>query len=135
MTAAETALLRIREEMHERKVTQRDLAEAFDCSQGRIAKILNGGVNLRVSDVELLAKVVKLDLVEVMRDRGAEFVADLTPTELKMLTAYRRKHHLQNAIQVILGIAQPHEAKSDTPVSKRRKVGRPLNSERLKRRA
>lgn len=132
MTAAQTALLRIREEMHERKITQRDLAEAFDCSQGRIAKILNGGVNLRVSDLELLAKIVKLDLVEVVRNRGVDFVAELAPTELAMLTAYRRKTHLQNAIQVILGIAKPSDAKSDTVVSKRRKVGRPLNSERLK---
>jgi transcriptional regulator with XRE-family HTH domain len=45
MTLAERAVLRIREEMTERHVSQRDLADRLKCSQGRIAKILNGGAS------------------------------------------------------------------------------------------
>lgn len=136
MKPSERALLRIREEMQERKISQRDLAEAMDCSQGRIAKILGGGVNLRFDDLATLAAAVGVRLTEAVRDRGAEFFAEMTPTEVRMFHAYQRKSvAFQEAIQLMLGLppTTPVSTKQDTPVPKRRKPGRPQHSDRDKR--
>lgn len=73
MNAAERALVRIRQEMIERHITQNDLAEALQCSQGRIAKMLKGRTELRVTDLDRLAKRVGITLSEAVRDRGLEF--------------------------------------------------------------
>lgn len=135
MKPSEHALLRIREEMQERRISQRDLAEKMDCSQGRIAKILSGGVNLRFDDLATLAEAVGIRLTEAVRDRGMEFYAEMTPGEMRMFTVYqRRPPAVQDAIQTLLGVP-PLSPKTNTDVPKRRKPGRPLNSEVTKKRA
>lgn len=131
MTASKRALLRVREEMTERKVTQRDLADTFKCSQGRIAKLLNGGVNLRVDDLDALAKAVGISLTEAVRDRGMEFSAEMTPSELRILERLRRRPGLLQATMTLLDLAEP--TKSTGSVQKHVKRGRPLNSELNKR--
>lgn len=74
MTVSERAMMRIREEMAERKLSQRDLARLLRCSQGRVGKILAGSINLRLNDLALLADAVGITLVETVRDRGLEFL-------------------------------------------------------------
>lgn len=124
MTAADRALLRIREEMTERRITQRDLADTLRCSQGRIAKIMTGGVNLRVNDLEALAHAVGLSLAEAARDRGLEFYAEMTPTEVRLLEALRRHPDHLGAIMSLLQITG---AIRETPNrTKRPGPGRPL---------
>lgn len=131
MTAAERAVLRIREEMAERKISQRDLAETLSCSQGRIAKILNGGVRLTVNDLDTLAKAVGLYLTEVVRDRGLEFSAELTPTELRVLERLRRRPNVLHAVLLMTDLGPLTEP--TPPVQKRQRRGRPLTSELTKR--
>jgi len=110
MTLAERAVLRIREEMTERHVSQRDLAERLKCSQGRIAKILNGGVNLRLNDVAVLAQAVGISPVEAIRDRGVEFHAELTPSELRVLERLRRRPAALQGVMLLLDVSEagPH---------------------------
>lgn len=127
MTAAERALQRIREEMTERKLSQRDLADELKCSQSRVAKILNGGVNLRVNDLATLAAAVRITLTETVRDRGLEFYAEMTPTELRLLERIRQRPEVLEALLVILSI--PHIGLPQPRVSKRRGRGRPLKLE------
>lgn len=125
MTPAERAVLRIREEMTARNISQRDLADRLNCSQGRIAKMLNGHVELRLNDAEELAQAVGLTLVEVIRDRGLEFYAEMTPTEVRMLERLRQRPSAMQGVLYIL------ELRTDTPplvVGTKKKAGRPQNS-------
>lgn len=130
LTAAERAVRRIREEMDIREITQRDLSERMHCSQGRIAKMLNGRVELRLDDVAELARHVGLPLTEVLRDRGLEFYAEMTPTEVRLIERIRQRPDLLQGVLILLEIGGV--LRSPTPHQKlqRRKRGRPLNSER-----
>lgn len=130
MSASTRALLRIREEMTERHLSQRDLADVLHCSQGRIAKILNGGVNLRLDDLDALAKAVGIALTETVRDRGMEFYAEMTPTELRILERIRRRPQAIQAMLVLLDIRPGVEPSPDTRKQKTR--GRPLRSHAAK---
>lgn len=118
MTASARALLRIREEMQERHVSQRDLADLMKCSQGRIAKILGGGVNLRLDDLEVLALAVGVSLVEAVRDRGMEFHAEMTPTELRLLERIRQRPEAQSALMILLDVREK------APTTIRKQAGR-----------
>lgn len=131
VTPAERAILRIREEMTARNLTQRDLADRLKCSQGRIAKMLKGRVELRVNDLDELARAVGLSTIEALRDRGLEFYAELTPSEVRLLERIRQRPGLLQGVLLILGLrAELPIVQRDT--QKRRKVGRPLNTERAK---
>lgn len=130
MTPAHKALLRIREEMTERKISQRDLAEALNCSQGRVAKIMGGGVNLRFNDLAILADAVKISLVETVRDRGLEFFAELSPSEVRLLEKIRQRPEVLDALMDLLELKRPNVPKSRTLGPKRNKVGRPLSSQK-----
>ena len=116
-TVAARALLRIREEMEVRDITQRDLAERFGDSQSRIAKILNQGVNLRVEDLERLCETVGISVAEAVRDRGYEFYAELTPIEVRLLERLRRRPELVHALLALLDL--PATPPSKTPPSLR----------------
>lgn len=130
MTPAHKALMRIREEMTERKISQRDLAEALNCSQGRVAKIMGGGVNLRFNDLAILAAAVKLPLVETVRDRGLEFYAEMTPSEVRLLERIRQRPEVLEGLMQILGMKAPQVPKERPSAPKRNKVGRPLSPQR-----
>lgn len=127
MTPAQRAVIRIREEMTERKISQRDLASLLKCSQGRVAKMLNGGVQLRVNDLATLAGAVGITLVEAIRDRGLEFFAEMTPTEVRILERMRRRPHLLEGVTILLELKGV--SKQEPRVPKRRRPGRPLHSE------
>lgn len=133
MNVSERAMMRIREEMTERKLSQRDLAQLLRCSQGRVAKMLNGGVHLRLSDLAILAEAVGIPLVEAVRDRGLEFFAELTPTEVRILERLRRRPEVIPALGVILGL-KPDLERPKLPLqpSAKRRRGRPLNSEQMR---
>lgn len=125
MTPAERAIQRIREEMHVRNLSQRDLADRMRCSQGRIAKILKGQVELRLNDIEELARLVGITLVEAIRDRGLEFYAELTPTEVRMLEGLRRRPNFRRACLNMLEI--PDDTPQAPIVGTKKRAGRPLN--------
>lgn len=131
VTAAQRAVQRIREEMAERHVSQRDLATDLKCSQGKIAKMLNGGVHLRINDVDRLAAAVGLRLSEVVRDRGLEFYAEMTPSELRLLERLRQRP------QALHGLLQFLETGSESRpprTSDRPTRGRPLTRDAEKKR-
>lgn len=130
MTASETAILRIREEMRIRNLSQRELAERLKCSQGRVAKILNARVNLRVDDLAVLASAVGISLTEAVRDRGLEFHAEMTPTELRVLERLRQRPETLEAVKTLLDVGGAVMRQSHAAVPPRYKVGRPLNSEK-----
>jgi transcriptional regulator with XRE-family HTH domain len=80
---------RIREEMTKQRLSQRDVSGLLKWSQSRVAKLLTGRVELGVDDLGALAFAVGISPTEAVRDRGLEFCAELTPTELRMLEHLR----------------------------------------------
>lgn len=80
---------RIREEMTAKKLSQRDLAGILEWSQGRVAKLMTGRVKITVDDLAALCFAVSIQPSEAVRDRGLEFFAEMTPTELRILEKLR----------------------------------------------
>ena len=97
VTPSERARQRMREHLRRRNISQRILAERLErltgdtWSQSRVHKVLVGRVELRVDDVAYIASVADTSLVDIMREPGREFVADLTPTELRVIEAIRAR--------------------------------------------
>ncbi len=104
---SERVRTRIREEMKRQKMSQRDIAGLLQWSQSRVAHILTGRVEIGVDDLAAFAFALGLSMPEVVRDRGMEFVAEMTPTELRL---YERLRALgpdtQSAIMKLLNIPQ-----------------------------
>lgn len=103
---SEQVRLRIREEMARKDMSQRDLAGLLDWSQSRIAHLLTGRVEMSVDDLAGFGFALGLAATEIVRDRGMEFVAEMTPTELRLLERIRQLSAEQrSALLTMLGIA------------------------------
>jgi transcriptional regulator with XRE-family HTH domain len=88
-TVQQRTLLRIREEMLHQKRSQEALSELVKWSPSRLSKVLNGVIELTVNDLEALCGALRLQPTEAVRDRGLEFCAQMTPTELRVIEGYR----------------------------------------------
>lgn len=100
-----SARQRIRDEMDRQKLSQRDVADLLSWSQSRVGKLLTGRVELGVDDLNSLAFAVGLTLTEVVRDRGMEFCAELTPTELRFLQMWKKSSQADRdaVVQLLTG--------------------------------
>lgn len=87
---SERARRRLRDEMAAKNLNQADVAGRLEWTQSRVSKLLNGKVELSVDDLAALCFAVDVSLVEVIRDHGLEFCAEMTPTELRMLERLRQ---------------------------------------------
>lgn len=142
-TASDRVRALLKDELRARDISQRELAEKVErltgeqWTQGRIGKVLNGDVELKVDDLDYISRAIGIFLSEAVRDRGLEFYAEMTPTELRLLSIYRRKPQpFKDAIQILHDMTPVAVTpKLDTPVQKRPKRGRPQNSELAKKRA
>lgn len=98
---------RLRDEFAHRKISQRKLADRLTkatgevYTQSKVHKILTGQVQLLVDDLERLADLLGWTVVETVRDQGREFVADLTPSELKLLTLLRENPPVLAIVQAM----------------------------------
>lgn len=87
--------LRLREALHAKRVSQSELTKRLSAKTGdewliaHVSKILNGHIRLRVEDFLLMVDVAGLSLVDLVREPGRELIADLTPTELRLIHALR----------------------------------------------
>lgn len=100
MSVAERVRQRFRAEMMDQHLSQRDLIDRLRWSQSRLAKVLTGRVELKVDDADEIARHLGLSLLEVVRDQGLEFCAELTPSELRVLQILRKRG--PEAIQSVL---------------------------------
>lgn len=134
MTAADRTRRRLKEELDARGISQRDLADILSrrdteiWTQSKLGKILNGRVELKVEDVDLIARAAGINLTEAVRDRGMEFCAEMTPSELRVLERLRQRPDFLEGVMMLLDIPST-TAKPNPTTSPRRKRGRPLNSE------
>lgn len=107
---------RIIDEMRKLNISQRDMAGQLEWSQSRVAKILKGRVEMGISDLEAMCFIVGISKVEAVRDRGMEFCADLTPTELRLIEKLRKKPKALAAVMDLLDIeTSPSDAKTARP--------------------
>lgn len=83
-TLSERVRDRVREEMKRQKMSQRDIAGVLKWSQSRVAHILTGRVEMGVQDLEGFGFALGISLPELVRDRGMEFCAEMTPSELRL---------------------------------------------------
>lgn len=76
---------RIGEEMRAKKLSHRDVAGILEWNPNKVHKLLNGRVRMTTDDLWWLCFAIGLPVSEVVRDRGLEFYAEMTPTELRVL--------------------------------------------------
>jgi transcriptional regulator with XRE-family HTH domain len=99
---------RLRVRMTEKRYTQRDVANFTGWSQSRVAKVLSGRTAVDIDELGEFCSALGLSPVETVRDPGLEFVADLTPFELRILERFRAiDPKLQEAIATILNVKPP----------------------------
>lgn len=97
MTLSDRIRRRLSEEMTARHISQRGLADRLTLltrwkwNQPKVGKILNGSIELKADDLEVMAQAIGISLVEVVRDQGKEFFAELTPTEVRILNRLRQR--------------------------------------------
>jgi transcriptional regulator with XRE-family HTH domain len=75
--------------MEHKDMSQRDLAGILGWSQSRVAHLLTGRVEITVDDLAEMAFALGLSVLETVRDRGMEFCAEMTPSEMRVLDAVR----------------------------------------------
>jgi transcriptional regulator with XRE-family HTH domain len=89
-TLTQRFLTRVREEMARLELSQRDIAAFSGLSESKISKIMHGVLELGIEDAAKLCAAVSLSITEAVRDRGMEFCAEMTPTELRLLELWRK---------------------------------------------
>lgn len=87
---SEQVRLRLREEMDRLELSQRDVSNLVKWSQSKVAHQLTGRVEITVDDLAELCFALNLSVVEAVRDRGLEFCAEMTPTEMRVLERFRQ---------------------------------------------
>lgn len=126
MDAAAAIRLRFRELLNNKGMSQRTLAQRLTKRTGtlwresRLSKLLLGQIAFEVDDLILMADEAGISLVELFRQPGREFVADMTPTELRIVQALRDQPKLEPLFLLVVG---------DTP---RRKPPRHVIKERMR---
>ena len=119
---SEDARFRLKEEMKRQRLVQRDLAGLVNWSQSKVAKVLGGHVVLSVEDLCTLCFALNISVVEVLRDKGMEFCADMTPTELRIHERIRGlPSDMQMAVMKVLHITEA-EPRRALPKPQKRKM-------------
>lgn len=107
MSLTARVLRRLADEMRQRHLTQADIGEAIGMTQSAVSKWFKRRVEIRVDDLEPLAQAVGLSVVELVRDPTMEFMAELAPTELRILERIRQRPHVRDALLVLLEMTPP----------------------------
>lgn len=115
------ARLRLRDEMRARHLTQTQVAERLSCSQTQIARWLAGRRSISFLDMLRFADAVGLSFMEIVRDPKREFVADLTPAEVRLLSRLNRRPEMLQAVMALLDLSDPPKPKGP--------AGRPLSGQ------
>lgn len=124
-------LTRIIEEIHNKQLNQRQLADALGWTPSKLGKVLAGKSTLGVAEMAAICGELMLSVVEAIRDPGMQFMADMTPTELRILDRIRqldtadkaagRPGATTDAIMVVLDVRQHtrQQSRRAAPVTKK----------------
>lgn len=120
VSAAERVRQKVIALMDERGYSQREMARRLERSQPWVAKVIRGplkaGQDVRLEDLDDVALALGVTAVELVRDHGLEFVANLTPSEMRMLQQIRKlPAHVIEAVRVLIDAPNRRmTAQSDT---------------------
>lgn len=112
--------------MHSRGISQRELADVLtretreQWTQSRVGKVLTGRVELQLNVLAVMAEAVGISLTEVVRDRGLEFYAELTPTEVRLLDWLRKRPNQARSLMQFADIIPFSESPSPGIGTKKR---------------
>ena len=126
MAPADHIRLRFRELLHEKGVSQSTLCERLEKRTGerwresRLSKLLNGRIVFVVDDLVLMAECADISLVELFRAKGREFVADLAPSELRVLHAMRDMPRTGQLLIDLVNSLTPEKRKTPRQVIRER---------------
>lgn len=87
---AERARRRVREELDRLGVTQRDICGQLKWSQAKVAQKLTGRTPWTLDELDSLCFIAGIPATEAVRDRGLEFCAEMTPSEMRLLEVWRK---------------------------------------------
>jgi transcriptional regulator with XRE-family HTH domain len=110
-TLAENARTRIREEMDRRKITVQELGQMLGWSKSRVGHLLTGNTVLGVDELAALCFAIGLSPVEAIRDRGLEFMAEMTPTLFRIMERLKQLPAVQAGLMEVLDV-KAHTAPS-----------------------
>lgn len=88
-TLSEQVRERLRDEMHKKEISQRELADLLKWSQSRIMRAMTGRSEIGIDDLQSICFALGLSVLEVVRDQGLDFCAEMTPTEVRLLEKFR----------------------------------------------
>jgi transcriptional regulator with XRE-family HTH domain len=104
---SERVIQRIRDEMARKHLSQLEVAGLLQWTQSRVTQKLNHRSPTTLDELEALCFAVGMSVVEVVRDPGLEFVADMTPSEMRIVQ--RMRQLAPPVIQAILTILRLNE--------------------------
>jgi transcriptional regulator with XRE-family HTH domain len=107
---AERVRQRLKAEKLRLKFSDRDLAGMLGWSASKVDQKLNAKSAINLDELEALCFALSLAPSEAVRDPGLEFIAELTPLELRVLEHYRDgNRNLKDAIHTVLHVrASPY---------------------------
>jgi transcriptional regulator with XRE-family HTH domain len=125
-SASERARQRVLEEKDLKDISQEDIADMLGWTGSDVSKRLHGKVKLTVDDLEALCFAVGITMTEAVRDRGVEFCAEMTPTEMRLLERYRQiPRDLQDAFMKTISLhVHPRTQIENRGVTKEKKLPR-----------
>jgi transcriptional regulator with XRE-family HTH domain len=103
MDAATALRERFRALLKQRSISQSELCLRLTkrthhvWREAHLSRILNGHIGLQLDDFAAMVDAAGFSMVELVREPGREFVADLTPSEMRILNAIRENLELRDA--------------------------------------
>lgn len=110
---SERVIRRIREEMERKRLSQQEVADLLQWTQSKVTQKLNRRSPTTLDELEALCFAVGLSIVETVRDQGLEFVAEMTPSELRIVQRMRQLP--PPVLQAILTILRLNETTEPQP--------------------
>lgn len=86
----ERARQAIRDAADKRKLSHRTLAGFLNWGFNKVTQKMTGRTPMTLNEFAALCFAVGIQPTEAVRDRGLEFCAEMTPTELRVLEHYRK---------------------------------------------
>lgn len=118
-TMSEQVRMRLREEMQLRNLNQSDIAGMLAWTQSRVSKILNGKIQLGLDELAAICFALGISIVEVVRDHGLQFCAEMTPSEMRFLERLRQLPQTQRDAMMQLfhieSTTRPQERRAAPP--------------------
>lgn len=106
--------------MARKKLSQRDVGGIAGWNQSRVNHTLTGRIEMTIAHLEGYAFALGISPAELVRDRGMEFYAEMTPTEFRLLERFRSlTPDQQHAVLTVLNV-QSGEPRRAAPLPKKR---------------